>query len=537
MAISLTGTPDARHYKAADSFDAAAYLDVWRKRLESGIYDDEHFTILAAKTYREAKLPHRALALLRAYVKQNPQDAAQFASLIAEATRDAQAAPCICTLTMIVKNEEKNIAQALASVDDVVDEIVICDTGSTDATWEIAQRFGATVLNVPWENDFSKARNIAIDASCGSWILWMDGDDRLDAASKQQLKNICALNKPHTAGFRIVNMRDNVYGAEFMQVRLFPRCQEIRFERRVHEQIMPSAHRAGLAYQSYPFITIIHTGYNDQNAIRAKAERNKPLIIEELLDNPDSPILLHSLGDCLMMLEEHSAALAAYQKIIAQPALRYQYTDVYVQAYFNTGLIHRAQGNTELAQLWFRKTAELDPTRSEALYLLGIIAEEEGQRQKAFSYFLDAGRIKPPVRQTATDALRVRIDSVFRVSKHLFDKGDFKSCAAVLMSSVETYPAVVDYHTLLGKALLCQDKLPHAAKAFMASLSLSPKDNPDSYRGMAVIYLLMGDRKRAGEFLAKINPVPPLKKAATYNPVRVAKQEKSTTPANIVITR
>ena len=66
------------------------------------------------------------------------------------------------SLCMIVKNEEEMLPACLESVDGIVDEIILVDTGSTDRTLEIAQQFGAKIHHFPWINDFAAARNESI---------------------------------------------------------------------------------------------------------------------------------------------------------------------------------------------------------------------------------------------------------------------------------------------------------------------------------------------------------------------------------------
>ena len=81
-------------------------------------------------------------------------------------------------LSMIVKNEATTLRQCLQSVSGVVSQIVIADTGSTDGTAGIAREFGATVISVPWENHFAKARNAALRLMETDWILVLDADGR-----------------------------------------------------------------------------------------------------------------------------------------------------------------------------------------------------------------------------------------------------------------------------------------------------------------------------------------------------------------------
>ncbi len=154
---------------------------------------------------------------------------------------------------MIAKNESLNIASALDSVDDIMDEIVVCDTGSIDTTKEIAALYGATVVCKPWRDDFSSARNSAIQASTCSWIFWMDADDVLDPRSKGEIINLWRTAGPVAAAFRIACQQDACGAGEFMQVRLFPRKKGLRFERRVHEQIMFSAASQQYSVHAVPF--------------------------------------------------------------------------------------------------------------------------------------------------------------------------------------------------------------------------------------------------------------------------------------------
>ena len=92
------------------------------------------------------------------------------------------------SLTMIVKNEEHNLPDCLASVRDLVDEAVVIDTGSTDRTREVAARFGCVVGEFPWIDHFAAARNAALERATGDYAFWMDADDRLDEANRTRLK-------------------------------------------------------------------------------------------------------------------------------------------------------------------------------------------------------------------------------------------------------------------------------------------------------------------------------------------------------------
>src|SRR6478672_12409366 len=91
------------------------------------------------------------------------------------------------SLVMIVRNEERNLADCLAPVASLFDEIVIVDTGSVDDTRRIAGRFTPHVFEFPWCDDFSAARNEALRHATGDWLFWLDADDRVSPANVERL--------------------------------------------------------------------------------------------------------------------------------------------------------------------------------------------------------------------------------------------------------------------------------------------------------------------------------------------------------------
>ncbi|HTW09123.1 MAG TPA: glycosyltransferase family 2 protein [Acidimicrobiales bacterium] len=89
---------------------------------------------------------------------------------------------------MIVKDEEKSLPRCLASLQRVVDEVVIYDTGSTDSTVALARRSGARVIEGYWDDDFGRARNESLGHCRGEWVLWIDADEALQCESAAGLR-------------------------------------------------------------------------------------------------------------------------------------------------------------------------------------------------------------------------------------------------------------------------------------------------------------------------------------------------------------
>ena len=92
------------------------------------------------------------------------------------------------TLCMIVQDEEKNLENCINSVKSQIDEIIVIDTGSKDNTVQIAKKLGAKVFNFVWDNNFSAARNFALQQAKGDWILNLDADHIFRSKSQNILK-------------------------------------------------------------------------------------------------------------------------------------------------------------------------------------------------------------------------------------------------------------------------------------------------------------------------------------------------------------
>ena len=104
-------------------------------------------------------------------------------------------------LSMIAKNEARTLRACLKSVAGIVSQIVVADTGSHDATAEIAREFGATVISAPWRNHFAAARNAALQPMQTDWVLCLDADEELDGRAKSKMQKLLA--DPKTDGYLV----------------------------------------------------------------------------------------------------------------------------------------------------------------------------------------------------------------------------------------------------------------------------------------------------------------------------------------------
>ena len=196
----------------------------------------------------------------------------------------------LLSLCLIVKNEMENLPACLESVKGLADEIIVVDTGSTDGTVPWAEKWGAKVTSMEWTQDFSAARNRSLSLAKGSWILWMDADDRLLIQDRKAIRSLVELHAqgqkgPSAYGFSIKNSSDGgVTGTVFNQIRLFPNRPDLRFTSPIHEQILPAIETAGIPVEYLP-IQIIHTGYANGDLALKKQERNRLLLTRQIREN------------------------------------------------------------------------------------------------------------------------------------------------------------------------------------------------------------------------------------------------------------
>ena len=156
-------------------------------------------------------------------------------------TKRAEASPPgpTISLSMIVRDEAQFLAGCLQSVEGVVEEIVVVDTGSQDDTVEIAESFGARVFHYAWDDDFAAARNRALAECTGDWVLSLDADEQLDPATKHEIRAAAAQTGVHTWYLRMVSMEgETPTGNEIRMIRLFRRTPGTRYAGRIHEQVV-----------------------------------------------------------------------------------------------------------------------------------------------------------------------------------------------------------------------------------------------------------------------------------------------------------
>lgn len=218
------------------------------------------------------------------------------------------------SVCVIAKDEERNLGACLNSVKQAADEIIIVDTGSKDRTEKVALHNGAKVFHQPWENDFSLARNVALDKASGEWVLQIDADERLYHEDVKLLRALIERPEVDMYFCQIINLkrpRTLTGSTTNTYTRLFRR-QAFRYEGIVHEQLVQVSAKPVKVEMSN--LRIVHKGYLSSQAVVQKANRNINLLKEALKETPDDALLYFTLGQAYGMLRQPNKAIDVYEQ-------------------------------------------------------------------------------------------------------------------------------------------------------------------------------------------------------------------------------
>ena len=213
----------------------------------------------------------------------------------------------LCSACLIVRDEADHLARCLDSIRDAADEIVVVDTGSADATPDIARRYTPRVYHHPWEGDFAAARNRSLAYARGEWILVIDADEVLEPRSRARLRDVLAAT-PEEVDHLLVTVRNLDAAGRLLS--LFPAPRLLRngrglgFASRVHNQV------AGARCGRTADLVLLHYGYDlPAERMEAKFRRTVSLLEEQLRADPADRLALHNL--CLSLADrgEHGRVL------------------------------------------------------------------------------------------------------------------------------------------------------------------------------------------------------------------------------------
>ena len=291
--------------------------------------------------------------------------------------RGGQEKLCL-SIGMIVKNEEAILEECLQALEPlrraVSSELIIADTGSTDRTMEIAEKYADTLFQIPWNGDFGAARNETLDRAQGEWFFYIDADEVLDADCGELIH---LLQSEEAKKYQTISMvryeyTDNTHSdySTTHYLRIHRRTPENRFTRKIHESLI-----ANQPICQLPTV-VHHSGYQDE-VIREKQLRNRPLLEQE--PGPMTPRRLRELSDTYAAdipweVEQKKALLYQAIELEAQDKSQGMYPAVYMTL-GNICLFLKEYAEAELvAKRYFGQRADQPPMMSdmEMNYILGL---------------------------------------------------------------------------------------------------------------------------------------------------------------------
>ena len=217
----------------------------------------------------------------------------------------------------IVKNEEQNLPRSIESLKAAVDEIVVVDTGSTDKTIEIANSYGAKVIETPWQDDFSAPRNLAIENATGDYIIMIDADEFFINPKKvreavEALSDKDAIFMPR---IDIDEDNDNKELNRDYYLRAFRNINYLRYRGLIHENV-ENINGGDLKYvMAGEELTLHHTGYSTTKA-EHKLRRNLAIINAEIQKIGIQPRHHIALVDCYFALDDYEKTFQHAQALL-----------------------------------------------------------------------------------------------------------------------------------------------------------------------------------------------------------------------------
>ena len=393
---------------------------------------------------------------------------------------------------LIVKNEAPRLAPCLAALRDVVDEIIVADTGSTDNTLEIARDFTPLCHEIPWENDFAAARNRALSFASGPWILSIDADEIVQEPAKARaLLQAFMQGQPAGATGTIRHRSPTGTGAEQTIVtgsleRFFEKSA-YQFSGIVHEQLAP---RNGVRGPVVPTgVVVLHSGYEYRREDPDhKGRRNLPLLERAAAANPDDAYYRYQIGRTLFTLKRYPEAIAAFEEALrgidfqggapayrnGVPAGRETLTTLLTSlayALANTGRLRDAEnlltdhialdhhgthwadfyhacgyvalmlGDLERAKVAYTESMRCGPIREDvagtgsytSAYHLGLLAEAESDLPGAIGHYATSLQFQPDYRVTLDRYVDFMVEHQFGVAPNIQAHADPEAFHAAVL--------------------------------------------------------------------------------------------------------
>jgi glycosyltransferase involved in cell wall biosynthesis len=370
---------------------------------------------------------------------------------------------------IIVKNEEKNIEHCLTHLKSVVDEQIVVDTGSTDRTIEIAKELGAKVFHFDWIDDFSAARNFALDKAKGDWIIFLDCDEYFSEDSvpliRECIKKYGQRKKIEGLTTNFINIKSNgeiISTVKNVSARIFKRKSYLRYKNKIHE-ILVNINKANeniVRADISNLLKIYHTGYdktivNEKN----KNERNFELLEKELEDNPRDIKINYYMSRQMNIEGKYEEAIEYSLKAISYIDDFYQF-DYYCTIYSGImiNMLSLLKSYDEIKVI-FDDAVKKYPAYPDYYWILGIAAVRGNKYEEAVNLLEKCIKLCEKYNSTAESLALGKIDDVYIELLNAYNLQNNKHKAVeIAVSILKVNKYNIQVLTILLNTFLTQEK-------------------------------------------------------------------------------
>jgi GT2 family glycosyltransferase len=456
------------------------------------------------------------------------------------------------SLCMIVKNEEKNLEKCLNNIVEYIKDIVIVDTGSTDATKKIAKKYTNKVYDFKWCGDFSKARNFSISKASNDWVLILDADEVVYKFEKEKIEEFIKGNNKTVGRIKRINPFED--GEEIKKYiervnRLFNK-NYFHYEGIIHEQVVS---KDGNKYDMSPIeIEANHIGYlNEVISGTNKLERNINLLIDAINDNPIDPYLHYQIGKSYYRKKDYNKAYDSFSKSVKLCTdFKFEYTEDLMESYgytllkcekyteamklneyknyyvnspdynFIMGLIYMNNGKFQESVDCFEKCIGEKEGKIEGInsyqpnYNIGVIYETLGFKEEALrfyklcgEYLLAKKRIEKMIdkKKEGIENSQINLKNINEVKNNIqryIEDANLAEAKMLLKEALEVSNNDLELYSMKSVIEIMENRLEDAEKTLKYSLEIDNK-NFDILHNMGYLYEIKGEYQLAVDFYSR----------------------------------
>ena len=401
---------------------------------------------------------------------------------------------------MIVKNEEEFLPQCLDSVKDVVDELIIVDTGSTDRTVEIAESYGARVYHHPWQGSFSEARNHSIKYATCDWILQIDADEELEANDIPILRAALRHKKYNSLFVALASKMSAGISMNYFQ-RIYRRGKA-HYEGIVHNQIVCEGEAL------LTDVRIHHYGYDlTPEQMKKKHKRTEGLLKKQLAEKPDFMFAWSNLVRIYRCQELWDEAIKTAQKALKKEVLE---DDTIPRQMMLCDLTYSylMKKDYDAAMKTCAKLLEINPDNLDGNFYMGGLYICKDEHQKAIRHYKKYLELSSPEDKNRTytalimDTYGSQSQAWNNMGTRYVELEQYERGMAAFQKAISYGTNDPMYYENLARCFLRMDKLDEVVKALEEAVELGIA-NDKMHCQLSDIYNSWGNTDQAIAHLRK----------------------------------